>query len=113
MTLIDVDAAEWHNNNYSIEVIPNIVNLNDGIVSSHSSNHVILVARFNLQKQISDAINIWSVVHKKHPDWILDIYGEGELKDAIRNKLMLLEEYAFTSPLVVYLIAIWIVQCLS
>ena len=86
VTLTDGDAAEWHNNNYSIEVIPNIVNLNDGIVSSHSSNHVILVARFNLQKQISDAINVWSVVHKKHPDWILDIYGEGELKDAIQKQ---------------------------
>lgn len=83
VTLTDGDANEWRDNNYNVEVIPNMVNLSEGSISSHSSKHVILVARFNYQKQISDAIKIWAIVHKIHSDWCLDIYGEGELKDEI------------------------------
>ncbi len=86
VTLTDGDANEWRDNNYNVEVIPNIVNLNQGTISSHSSKHVILVARFNYQKQISDAIEIWAIVRRTHLDWILDIYGEGELKDEILHQ---------------------------
>ena len=98
VTLTDGDAADWRDNNYYVEVIPNIVNLNDGIISPLSSKHVILVARLSHQKRIFDAIKIWSKVRAVYPDWILDIYGDGELKDEIHKKTDFMEGICIHEP---------------
>ena len=76
------DAQNWQIVNSFTPVIPNVVHLNDtGNYSDCSSCHAIFVGRFFYQKGIDSLIDVWKLVHQKHPDWILDIYGEGELKD--------------------------------
>ena len=32
-------------------------------------------------------IEAWSIVSEKHPEWHLDIYGEGTLKDNLQNQI--------------------------
>ncbi len=86
VTLTNGDACEWRKIIPNVEVIPNIVNLNERPISFVASKHVILVARFDHQKRIEDAIRIWTIVHETHPDWILDIYGEGELREKVERQ---------------------------
>lgn len=76
------DSKNWEKINRDSFVIPNMVQLNDtGKYSDCHSNHVIFVGRFFFQKGIGALIDVWKLVHQRHPDWFLDIYGEGELKD--------------------------------
>ena len=82
VALTKQDAVNWRKVNAFVSVIPNIVHLNDtGTYSDCNSNHVIFVGRITYQKGIDALIKVWSIVQKKHSDWILDIYGEGELKE--------------------------------
>ncbi|WP_455671792.1 glycosyltransferase family 4 protein [Phocaeicola sp.] len=76
------DAEEWKDINPSTIVIPNMVHLNPtGRYSCCQNKKVIFVGRFANQKGIDQLLAIWQTVHKRHPDWQLDIYGEGELKE--------------------------------
>ena len=80
VALTEGDAIEWRKIHSHVEVIPNIVHLNKFGLSSLSAKRVIFVGRFDYQKQPMEAIKIWQMVYPKHPEWHLDIYGEGEQK---------------------------------
>ena len=41
----------------------------------------MFVGRFSSQKDIQSLLSIWNLVNKKHPNWQLRIYGDGELKE--------------------------------
>lgn len=84
VALTERDAIEWRKFHRYVKVIPNIVNVYKGILEPYSSKHVIFVGRFDHQKQVKEAILIWSKVHNEHPDWLLDVYGEGEQEDEIK-----------------------------
>ena len=83
VTLTEGDAIEWRKIHSHVQVIPNMVHLNKGGLSSLSAKRVIFVGRFDYQKQPMEAIRIWQMVYPKHPDWHLDIYGEGEQKEEL------------------------------
>ena len=86
VALTKKDAVNWRKVNTFVSVIPNIVHLNDtGMYSNCNSNHVIFVGRITYQKGLDALIEVWKLVHEKHPDWFLDIYGEGELKEYYEN----------------------------
>lgn len=60
-------------------VIKNIVHLNNkGRYSSLESKRAIFVGRYYPQKGIPDFVRIWEIVHQRHPDWHLDMYGDGD-----------------------------------
>ena len=81
VTLTQGDADDWKRVCKNVCVIPNIVHLNEsGKVSQHDSKRAIFAGRFDLQKNIGALIDVWSRVQERHPDWVLDIYGNGELK---------------------------------
>lgn len=87
VALTEGDAADWREKNKRVCVIPNTVHLNDS--SSYSSceqKTVIYVGRFSLQKDIGSLLQIWEIVHQRYPDWRLDLYGEGEMKEYYRSK---------------------------
>ena len=46
---------------------------------------VIAVGRYDYQKGFDELINIWKEVYAKHPDWSLDIFGHGPLKDELQS----------------------------
>lgn len=82
VALTDGDAKEWEKINKNVCVIPNIVHLNNSkTYSTCQERSVIFVGRFSNQKDIGSLLKIWSFIYKNHPDWKLDIYGTGELKD--------------------------------
>ena len=89
VALTEGDAAEWRKVHPHVVVIPNMVHLNDGAVSTLENKKVIFVGRFDYQKRPMEMIHIWEKIHPMYPDWQLDIYGEGEqereLVDQVRS----------------------------
>lgn len=85
VALTQGDAEEWKKFHPLVVVIPNMVHLSQGIVSKSISRNVLFVGRFDYQKRVQEAIRIWSMIRPKYPDWVLDIYGEGELQKDIED----------------------------
>lgn len=85
VALTEGDASDWRPINSHVCVIPNMVSLNkSGCYSDCQTKSVIYVSRFSDQKDIQSLIQIWSIVHLRHSDWQLHIYGEyGELQDEL------------------------------
>ena len=82
VALTEGDAKDWKAYNDNVHVIQNIVTLNEsGFYTSFMQKSVIYVGRFSKQKDIDSLLRIWAIIHQQYPDWQLDIYGEGELKD--------------------------------
>lgn len=51
------------------------------------SHRVIAVGRYAPQKGFDLLISAWATVVEKHPDWLLNIYGEGSLKDKLQKQI--------------------------
>jgi len=76
VALTEGDAAEWRKLSPNICVIPNVVHLNESDTYSDCIAKVaIFVGRFSKQKDVGSLLRIWDVVHQRHPDWSLHIYG--------------------------------------
>lgn len=73
----------------NIRVIPNPNSFTNKIKAVLNSQQAIAVGRFDHQKGFEDLIEIWSKVYSEAPNWILKIYGHGELEE--KFKLMIEE----------------------
>ena len=81
MALTQGDANDWGKVCRNVCVIPNVVHLNEsGVFSTSVNARCIFVGRFDNQKNIGALIQIWTLVQKRHPNWTLDVYGNGHLK---------------------------------
>jgi len=79
------DADEWRKLTSKVSVIPNVVHLNvSDTFSDCTSKSAIYVGRFSKQKDVVSLLCIWNLVHKRHPDWSLNIFsGYGEEQDTL------------------------------
>ena len=64
----------------NIKVIYNPIKYYPENSSSCKNKKVIAVGRYTEQKGFDMLINAWTIVQKKHSDWILNIYGNGDYK---------------------------------
>lgn len=78
-------SSEWpelHN----IEVIPNPISSKLTNKQSNCLNKkVIAVGRYVPQKGFDMLISTWQKVLQKHPDWELNIFGDGQLKQSYQR----------------------------
>ena len=81
------DAVLWGDRLKRVEVIYNIMPITSERVAPLQAKRCIAVARFAHEKDLRDTLDIWAMVSKKHPDWRLDIYGEGYLHDQLMHQL--------------------------
>lgn len=77
ITLTQNDAKEWKKAK-NIMVIPNAITNPAHQHSDCSFHRAIAVGRLTYQKGIDLLLEVWKDVHAKHPDWKLDIFGEGD-----------------------------------
>ena len=98
VSLTKGDAMEWQYFHQKVMVIPNMLHPCMQKQSSLTSKRVIWVGRFDYQKRGALAIRIWELVLRKHPDWCLDIYGEGEMKSEIEKKASLVKNVFVHKP---------------
>lgn len=68
----------------NVEVIHNFIQkIPDERINYLQNKRVISVGRLEKQKGFDFLIKAWEKVHENNPDWILDIYGEGEEKSSL------------------------------
>lgn len=71
------DYGRWPELDNKI-VIPNSIPEYHGELAKLVSKSAIAVGRYTWQKGFDLLIEAWDIVVKKHPDWILNVYGTGE-----------------------------------
>lgn len=83
------DAVEWGKLTTNVCVIANVVHLNESdTYSDCAAKRAIFVGRFSKQKDIGSLLRIWNLVHLRHPDWSLHIYGGyGEEQEAVLTEI--------------------------
>ncbi len=86
VTLTKDDAKNWRNAK-RVEIIPNFSTMLISKLSDYESKRVIAVGRLEWQKGSARLIDIWTIVARKHPDWQLDIYGEGGLETELKETI--------------------------
>lgn len=77
VTLTQEDSSLWTELNNKV-VIPNFVPEYDGEYAKLDTKKAIAVGRYSWEKGFDLLVDIWNLVNKKHPDWILNIYGAGD-----------------------------------
>ena len=80
--LTQSDADDW-NGKTKTYVIPNSIPFYPAESALLEKKQVIMVGRYNDAKGYDYLIPAWEIVHQRHPDWILQVYGSGELYDDV------------------------------
>ena len=80
------DADSWKGLTRT-EVIPNSLPFYPPHGSSCENKQVIFVGRLNEQKGLEYLIDTWAKVNRKHPDWVLYMYGDGEQKQLLSQMI--------------------------
>ena len=93
VALTEGDAAEWRKLTPHVSVIPNVVHLNNSnSYSDCTAKSVMYVGRFSKQKDIGSLLRIWDIVHQRHLDWTLHLYGGyGEEQTALYQEIKQME----------------------
>ncbi|MCM1021754.1 MAG: glycosyltransferase family 4 protein [Muribaculum sp.] len=69
-----------------IFVIPNPADIDTpSNIIKREPYRLIAAGRLEYQKGFDNLIRSFCEVHKLHPEWVLDIYGKGSLKDELQN----------------------------
>lgn len=86
VTLTRDDASQW---TFAprVTVIPNFTNMQPAGPCDYRSRRVVALGRLCEQKGFDMLIEAWAAVARKHPDWHLDIYGEGTLHDELQRQI--------------------------
>jgi glycosyltransferase involved in cell wall biosynthesis len=90
IALSDESLKEW--NLKSALVIPNPTWIESENTSNLKAKKVIVIARNSYEKGLDRLLIIWKKVITKHPDWILEIYGESVIDLYPEIQIMGLEE---------------------
>lgn len=69
----------------NLVVIPDPIMVNDSskIISSLNNKRVAFVGRLSGEKGVMRLLSIWDKIHAVRPDYKLDIYGEGYMRQAM------------------------------
>ena len=76
------DAEDWKSVAKTF-VIPNPITFFPKESAELVNKQVIMVGRYNDAKGYDFLIPAWEIVHQRHPDWTLNVYGSGELRDQV------------------------------
>lgn len=88
LVLTEEDKQAWGDER--IKVVNNPLPFDSEEVSNCKNKKIISIGRLDEQKGFDILIDVWKKVNTKHPDWILEIYGEGSLRKKLQEKIDLL-----------------------
>ena len=74
-----------------VYVIPNPVRKIDSKYAPLVNKKIISVGRLDYQKGFDNLIQGFAVLHSKYPDWELNIYGDGSLRENLQKQIDRLE----------------------
>ncbi len=67
--------------------IPNAIEDIPSKISSRMEKRMISIGRLSHEKGYTDLMDVFKIVHQKHPEWKLDIIGDGVERDLIEQKI--------------------------
>lgn len=76
VVLTHEDQRNWPELN-NVLVIPNFISQINPEKSDCRNKRVVSAGRYSWEKGFDLLISAWEIVYRKHPDWRLDIYGNG------------------------------------
>ena len=82
VTLTPEDANDWKGIS-DVRVIPNPIPPLSEVPAKLDNKQALMVGRYNDAKGYDYLIPAWEIVHSRHPEWILNVYGSGELHDQV------------------------------
>lgn len=82
LTQGDADEKQCITGNKAL-VMPNPITCKAEYTSTCENKRIIIPARFSPQKGLLQFLPYWERVERKHPDWHLYLFGDGEERDAI------------------------------
>ncbi len=91
-TPMAVELLKQRKVNTNYVIIPNPITPNLPVWKGENSYNIITAARLTEQKNLPLLIDAFKIVHEKHPNYRLVIYGEGEMRG-------MLESYVFEKEL--------------
>lgn len=80
--LTQKDAYDWKSVTKTY-VIPNPISFYPKEAAKLDNKQVIMVGRYNDAKGYDYLIAAWDIVHRRHPEWTLQVFGSGELHDDV------------------------------
>ena len=81
------DCQLWQRYTHKAIHINNPVTITPTHISNRTERRAISVGRLDYQKGFDYLIPVWRLVAQKHPEWHLNIYGEGILRDSIQKQI--------------------------
>lgn len=81
------DDAQEYKLAKKVWVIPNFINIPILKVKDYNCKRAIAVGRLEQPKGFDRLIECWHEIAKQHPDWQLDIYGEGSQRQTLEDKI--------------------------
>lgn len=76
------DAEEWSPITKTY-VIPNPISFYPASGAALDNKQAIMVGRYNDAKGYDYLIPAWNIVHQRHPEWRLNVFGSGELRNEV------------------------------
>ncbi|TYR36523.1 glycosyltransferase family 4 protein [Sphingobacterium phlebotomi] len=86
VVLTEEDRGYW-GDLPNIAVIPNANSFVPVRQANVGHKRAIAVGRYDYQKGFDELIAIWKKVNERHPDWKLDIFGHGLLKEQLWSQI--------------------------
>lgn len=87
IVLTKKDKNDWEKTNNNVKQIYNFTDFQPKEISNLKNHRVISVGRLTHQKGYDYLIDAWKKVNEKHENWILDIYGEGNLQEKLSRQI--------------------------
>ena len=78
-------SKELINSNCKCVYIPNIIDFVPSRCSSLKEKRIVSVGRLSKEKGYIDLLKIYYLLSKNHPDWVLDIIGDGDQKNILEK----------------------------
>ena len=87
ISLTEEDANFWRKYLKRVDVMPNFIDHKQMTQSKLDSKTVIAVGRLEFQKDFESLINAFSIVANEVPDWKLNIFGDGSLRNILQKQI--------------------------
>ncbi len=90
IALTEGDAACWKEKGFrNVKVLPNSIPFypEQNLMPQHNEKRVICVGRLTRQKRFDRLIDAFALIEKTHPDWVVDIFGDGEEKENLKRQI--------------------------
>ena len=87
VVLTKADQEQWEQTHSNIVQIPNPNPIFNKDISKLLTKRVISIGKLDAQKGYDMLVEVWRLVAIKHPDWVLNIFGEGEWEQLLRDRI--------------------------